>query len=127
MLPEAGWGGNAPAVELMLELGFDPLTPGQAGATVLHCAAWEGSAECVEVVLRHADAASLLERRDPTYHATPLGWCCHGSCHGPRGDHARIAELLLDAGARLDADPEEASDAVRAAIAAWRASNSSAS
>lgn len=127
MLPEAGWGGNAPAVELMLELGFDPLTPGQAGATVLHCAAWEGSAECVEAVLRHPDAASLLERRDPTYHATPLGWCCHGSCHGPRGDHARIAKLLLDAGARLDADPEDASDAVRAAIAAWRASNSSAS
>ena len=121
MLPEAGWAGNAPAVELMLELGFDPLTPGQDGGTVLHCAAWEGSAECVAAVLRHTDPVSLLERRDPTHHATPLGWCCHGSRYGPRGDHAGVAQLLLDAGARLDADPTDASDAVRAVIGAWRA------
>jgi len=119
LLPEAGWAGNTRAVELMLDLGFDPLVPGPNGGTVLHCAAWEGSAACVEAILRHAAARPLVEHRDATWGATPLGWCCHGSCHGPRGDHAAVARLLLEAGARPDPDPGDASDAVCAVIDAW--------
>ena len=119
LLPEAGWAGNTRAVELMLDLGFDPLAIGPQGGTVLHCAAWEGAAACVQVILRHAAAPSLVESRDVKYGATPLGWCCHGSRHGPRGDHAAVARRLLEAGARPDPDPGDASDEVRAVIGAW--------
>ncbi|MGH7481897.1 MAG: ankyrin repeat domain-containing protein, partial [Longimicrobiales bacterium] len=44
VLPDAGWAGDAAAVDLMLRLGFDPATTGQDGGTVLHCAAWQGAA-----------------------------------------------------------------------------------
>jgi hypothetical protein len=123
VLPDAGWAGNTRAVALMLELGFDPLTPGQAGATVLHCAAWEGAAECVAAILRHPVAPELVERRDPTYSSTPLGWCCHGSrhCGSPDRDHPAVARLLLEAGARPGPNLDDAAPAVRAVLDAWRA------
>jgi ankyrin repeat protein len=114
VLPEAGWAGNARAVALMLELGFDPQTPDGNGATVLHCAAFEGAADCVEVILRHPAAAQLVNRREPTHNATPFGWCTHGSCHGPRrGQHGKVARMLLAAGARPDRPIGDASDEVR--------------
>jgi ankyrin repeat protein len=120
VLPEAGWAGNARAVELMLGLGFDPSTPNPGGATVLHCAAWEGSAESVRAVLAHPDAAALVDRREPTYGATPLGWCCHGSRHGPRGgDHAAVARMLLQAGATPEPDLGDVREDVRAVIEEW--------
>jgi len=119
-LPDAAWNGNARAVALMIELGFDPTAPGRDGGTALHCAAWEGSAASVAVILRHPDARSLVTLRDATYGATPLGWCCHGSLHGnPAGQHAEIARLLLAAGAVPGPDSEHASETVRAAIDAW--------
>jgi ankyrin repeat protein len=122
LLAEAGWAGNTPAVELMLELGFDPLIGNANGATVLHCAAWQGSATCVAAVLRQPAASALVNLREPVYGATPLGWCCHGSCHGPRHrEHARIARMLLEAGTRLDPKPGDMSDEVRAVIEAHAA------
>ena len=122
VLPEAGWAGNARAVELMLGLGFDPSIPNPGGATVLHCAAWEGSAESVRAVLAHPAAAALVGRREPTYGATPLGWCCHGSRHGPRGgDHAAVARMLLQAGATPEPDLGDVREDVRAVIEDWRA------
>src|SRR5207237_7782414 len=45
-LTDEAWTANAPAVELMMELGFDPFAPsvtGPTGGTALHCAAWQGS------------------------------------------------------------------------------------
>lgn len=111
-LPDAAWSGNADAVTLMLELGFDPAPPGQDVGSALHCAAWQGSAACVEAVLRHADGRALVNRRDAVHGSTPLGWCCHGAVHcgNPQGDYPAVARLLADAGARadpnLDAPPE---------------------
>jgi hypothetical protein len=104
-LTDEAWRANAPAVELMLELGFDPAVPsssGPGGGNALHCAAWEGSAECVRALLKHPAGLALLEIRDPNYGGTPLSWCCHGStnCHRPGADHAAVAQLLLAAGAR---------------------------
>ena len=62
----------------------------------------------------------MLAVRDPTYRATPLGWCLHGSLNrqNPRGDYVAVAKLLLDAGAPIDDDVEnrEASDEVREVI-----------
>jgi ankyrin repeat protein len=120
-ITEAAWDGDARAVALMSELGFDPRTPGQDTGTALHCAAWEGSAETVAVLLRRPDARTLLEIRDSVHGGTPLGWCCHGSRFGNTShDHAAVARLLLEAGARLDPRTNEASPAVEAVFTNWR-------
>jgi ankyrin repeat protein len=118
ILPDAGWASNAAAVELMLELGFDPSTPGQDGGTVLHCAAWKGSAACIEVALGDARARALIEQRDPVHGSTPLGWCCHGAryCANPHGDYPAVARLLLEAGARPGPNLEGAPAEVLAVI-----------
>ena len=119
-LTDEAWTANAPAVELMMELGFDPAVPsvtGPTGGTALHCAAWEGSVDCVAAILRRPAGRALIGERDAQYGGTPLSWCAHGSlnCGNPRADHAEVARLLIAAGARPD--PGMAgSDAVEAAI-----------
>ncbi len=115
-LPEAGWNGNARAVALMLELGFDPAITSPGGATVLHNAAHEGALDCVRVVLRYPAAAAIIDRREDVYDGTALDWCIHGSAFGPKGQHAAIARLLLDAGATPSSYLDSASDDVRAVI-----------
>jgi ankyrin repeat protein len=119
-LADAAWTGDAKAVALMMELGFDPRVAGHDGGTALHCAAWEGSADGVAALLRHPDARSLVAIEDARYGATPLGWCCHGSVYGnPTHDHARVARLLLDAGA-VPRPTDAGSPAVEAILAEWR-------
>lgn len=114
-ITDAAWNGNAPAVKVMIALGFDPRTPGHDSGTALHCAAWQGSPGVVAALLRHRDARDLVAIRDSRYDATPLGWCCHGSRFGNTShDHAGVARLLLDAGARVGPDTREASASVRA-------------
>jgi len=116
-LADAAWHGDARAVTLMLELGFDPATPGHDSGTPLHLGAWEGSVETVAALLGHPAARELVAARDAHYGATPLGWCCHGSLHGNTShDHAGVARLLLGAGAIPGADTESASPAVRAIL-----------
>ena len=123
VLTDEAWAANAPAVELMLELGFDPAVrsiSGPAGGNALHCAAWEGSADCVAAILRYPAGKALLEVRDPNYGGTPLSWCSHGSmnCGNPRADHPAVARLLIAAGARMDPAMAdwEGSDAFMAVI-----------
>ena len=116
-IADAAWAGDVRAVALMIELGFDPRTPGHDSGTALHCAAWEGSPATVAALLQHPDARALVALKDAHYGATPLGWCCHGSLHGNRDqDHAGVARLLLDAGAQPGRDTTNASPAVRAII-----------
>jgi hypothetical protein len=119
-LAEAAWAGRAEAVELMLELGFDPAAAGPSTGTALHCAAWVGAPDCVSALLRDPRGRGLIAARDATHGSTPLGWCRHGSqhCGNPHGDYAAVARLLLEAGA--EAEPGEASAAVRAVIDRWR-------
>jgi len=115
-ITDAAWDG---AVALMLELGFDPRTPGQDSGTALHCAAWAGSAETVAVLLGHRNGRELVAIADAQHGGTPLDWCCHGSLNGNNaGDHATVAQLLLDAGAR--SATRHASPSVEAVLAAWR-------
>src|ERR1700730_3645291 len=124
-ISEAAWNGDARAVELMSELGFDARTPGHDGGRALHCAAWEGSVDTVAALLRRPDAPSLRAIRDARYNATPLGWCCHGSRFGNTShDHAGVARLLLEAGARPGSDTNEASASVEAVLTRWRSVNS---
>ncbi|MGH7555643.1 MAG: ankyrin repeat domain-containing protein [Longimicrobiales bacterium] len=123
VLPDAGWAGNADAVGLMLELGFDPLTPGQDTGTVLHCAAWQGEAAAVRTALRHPGVRALVNHREATHHSTPLGWCAHGSvhCRNVGGDYPAVARELLAAGAKVGPETAEASPEVRAILDAGRA------
>jgi hypothetical protein len=114
-IADAAWNGEARAVALMLELGFDPRSPGHDSGTPLHLAAWEGSVETVAAILRHPDAKALLSVKDASHGATPLGWCCHGSLHGNRShDHAGVARLLIAAGAEVG--DWEASPQVKAVL-----------
>lgn len=118
-ISDAAWAGDGRAVALMVELGFDPRTPGHDSGTALHCAAWEGSPTTVAVLLRHPDARTLVALQDAHYGATALGWCCHGSLHGNRDhDHAGVARLLVQAGAQPGPDTTDASPAVQAVIVA---------
>jgi ankyrin repeat protein len=121
VLADAAWNGEARAVALMLDLGFNPRTPGHDSGTALHLAAWEGSVDTVEALLRHPDAREFLSIRDAHHGGTPLGWCCHGSLHGnPSHDHAGVAQLLLEAGAQPESDTQGASPAVQSVLARWR-------
>jgi ankyrin repeat protein len=125
LLPDAAWAGNARAVDLMLEIGFDPGVFSANGGNVLHCAAWEGILDCVDVALRYPAVRALIEQRDRKYGGTPLGWCCHGSlnCGNPASDHAAVARRLLEAGAQPGpelADASAASEAVLAVIREFR-------
>jgi ankyrin repeat protein len=120
-ITDAAWNGAAAAVALMLELGFDPRTPGHDSGTALHCASWQGSMDTVATLLRHRDARALITIKDARYGATPLGWCCHGSRYGTTTrDHAGVAKLLLEAGAVPGSDTSEASPSVEAVLADWR-------
>jgi ankyrin repeat protein len=95
-ITDAAWDGDAPAVALMLELGFDPATPGHDSGTALHCASWQGSAETVAVLLSTPQGRALLTVRDAHHQDMPIGWCRHGAVHGPRGgDFAAVEQLLL--------------------------------
>jgi hypothetical protein len=98
-LTEAASRSDVAAVELMLELGFDPLRTSTSGphGTALHCAAWEGSPECVSALLAYPSGRALIDAKDPTYGGTPLDWCHHGSqsCRRPGADHAAVKRLLL--------------------------------
>jgi ankyrin repeat protein len=120
-LTDAAWNGESAVVSLMLELGFDPSVPGHDTGTALHCAAWQGSAASVAAILGSAAARALLTQKDRAHGSTPLGWCCHGSLHGPRArEHAEVARLLLRAGAPVEV--WDASDAVELVLAEWDSS-----
>ncbi len=117
-ITDAAWDADAPAVALMLSLGFDPATPGHDSGTALHCAAWQGSAECVAAILGTEAGRALIALPDAHHQSTPLGWCCHGSLQGPKsGDFVAVARLLLEHGAPLATFA--ASDAVEDVMAEW--------
>ena len=121
-ITDAAWQGDAASVALMLELGFDPATPGHDSGTALHCAAWQGSADTVAALLRAPAVLALLVVRDATYDSTPLGWCCHGSINGPHGaEYAQVARLLLEAGARVEV--LDGSEEVEAVLTGWSATS----
>jgi ankyrin repeat protein len=90
---------NYDAVELMLDLGFPIAHPEHChGYTPLHNAAWAGSGDLVELLIRRGHPVNI---RDPRYQATPIGFAlydCLVEKRHPEGEFARVAKALLDAG-----------------------------
>lgn len=104
LLTRAAWEGKGDAVRLMLELGFDPHVTGEDNSTPLDRASFHGSADIVQVLLQ-ADPNPPLELKNQ-FGSTPLSCCAYGSTHSWKkesGDHLKTAELLIDAGAQIDA------------------------
>ncbi len=61
---------------------------------------------------------ALLAIREPTFNATPLDWCCHGSAHcAPKvGDYAAVVRLLAAAGGVPGKNLSDSSPEVLAAL-----------
>ncbi|MBL9169021.1 MAG: hypothetical protein JNN07_14870 [Verrucomicrobiales bacterium] len=94
---------NIEAVRLMLDLGFPVDVPeSNHGYLPLHNAAWCGDAALVELLLRHGHP---VDRRDPGYQATALGYAIHSCTQArrhPEGDFPAVVKFLLEAGVPLD-------------------------
>ena len=60
-ITDEAWASNAKAVAILMELGFDPSTPGTQGANALHCASWEGCVECVVAILTYPSGRALID------------------------------------------------------------------
>lgn len=113
---------NRDAVRLMLDLGFPIDTPEFShGFQALHNAAWCGDAELVELLLQRGHP---VDRRDPRYHATALGFAIHSCTEAkrhPDGDFPKVVRLLLEAGTPLDEWQHATGDAgLDAVIGAFR-------
>jgi Ankyrin repeat len=90
------------AVRLMVDLGFDPLTPGVDDWEPIRWAAFHGNAELVRLLLQHDPPLGVP---DPSYGGTPLRQSLYGSLHGwhcHTGDFATTVRLLIEAGERPD-------------------------
>jgi ankyrin repeat protein len=75
---------------------FEGVVGGSPRGTLLHFAAWEGSAAVARRLLeRGADPVA----RSPAEYSTPLAWCYLGSSEEPGRDDVAVARMLLDAGA----------------------------
>lgn len=94
---------NIEAVRLMLDLGFPVDVPEtNHGYLPLHNAAWCGDADLVELLLRNGHP---VDRRDPRYRATALGFAIHSCTQAqrhPEGNFPRVVENLLAAGVPVD-------------------------
>jgi Ankyrin repeat len=90
------------AVALMLDLGFDPLVRGVDDWEAIRWAAFHGNAAMTKQLLRYWPPINVP---DATYGGRLLGACLYGSLHGwhsDTGDFAATAQLLIEAGERVD-------------------------
>ena len=87
----------------MLDLGFPLDTRGDNGATPLHAAAYNGSAETVRLLL---DRGADIEAHDTNWNSTPLDWAAVGSGEQPRNNPAadwlETVRALIEHGASTD-------------------------
>lgn len=98
-LPQAAQNNNINAVRLMLEAGWPVDTPGEAGATALHWAAFNGNAEMIRQILHYHPSLELKSRE---YEGTALSWAIYASGNGwhrDTGDFVGTIQALLVAGA----------------------------
>jgi ankyrin repeat protein len=117
--------GDAAAVALMLDLGFPIAAAGDFGGTVLHAAAYAGSAEVVRVLL---DRGADIESRDPNWNSPPLDWAAVGSGErpdtNPAADWTGTVRVLLEHGAstaEITLEPDDPKPPSREVAALLRA------
>jgi ankyrin repeat protein len=95
---------NFEAVKLMLDVGFPVAHPERShGYSPLHNAAWEGSADLVDLLIERGHPVDLV---DPGYHSTPLGFAiydCTVEKRHPEGDFGHVVQSLIEAGSPWDA------------------------
>ena len=96
-ITEAAQAGKTKTVELLLEAGLDPTTPGMDSGTALHVACWFGHIDVVKLLVDKVP----LDLKDAHHGSPPLGWACHGSqwCRNPKGDYVNVVKTLIEAGA----------------------------
>jgi ankyrin repeat protein len=90
------------AVALMLDLGFDPIARGVDNWEPIRWAAFHGNAEMTKRLLAYSPPINVP---DPSYGGTLLGACIYGSVHGwhsQTGDFKTTAQILIEAGERVD-------------------------
>jgi ankyrin repeat protein len=100
LLPDLTAGHSTAAVRALLAAGTAVDARGDMGATALHWACWKGCADLVELLLEHGASLTVEDRQ---FHGTPPGWFGHGvhNCGEGGGDYARVARLLITAGATI--------------------------
>jgi len=104
---EDGWAltlaaerGDVRAVEILLGAGFDTegWDPYHTDKLALHCTGWSAQPETMALLIA---AGADVNKKDPMYGGTPMGWLLHGSMHRPNDRVVACAALLLDAGLRM--------------------------
>lgn len=100
VLVDAAWENNLATVKVMLEAGFDPQVRGRENSTALHCAAFHGFIEIVNLLLQYNPA---LDARNQ-YDSIPLGTAVYGSVHSWHrdGNFPATVEALIRAGSIVD-------------------------
>ena len=91
-------------VRLLAELGFE--LGGMTRNTPMHNAAWAGDLEMVELLVELGADPNL---REPTYHATPLGWAAHNQ-------QPHVVRYLLSFATALDAVQNDGLERARALL-----------
>jgi len=94
--------GRTSDAEFLLDQGIDPLAGDNTGLNGFHYAAWHGHLDTVKLLLARKVP---LEVRN-MYGGTVLGTALHGVKNQPTPEHVAIIELLLDAGAKVEDDPD---------------------
>lgn len=92
--------GQTSVAEFLLEKGVDPAAGANVGQTGLHYAAHAGHLEMVKMLLARKAPLEVLN----VYGGTVLGQAIWSVMNGGPGiDYARVIEMLLDAGAKIEA------------------------
>jgi ankyrin repeat protein len=84
--------GNAGAVALMADLGFDLEAKGEWGASALHHAAWHGHEEVVELLLKRGARTGALNQ----WVGDVLQTAIHGATHGGHARGAAIVKRIVE-------------------------------
>ena len=102
LLGRAAWDGKRDAVELMLQIGFDPHLKGDEESTPLDRASFHGFREIVELLLQYDESPPLQETN--RFGGVPLSCCAYGATHSwkQNTDHIGTAKALIGAGAKVD-------------------------
>ena len=94
--------GRTDDARFLLDQGVDPLAGDNTGLNGFHYAAWHGHLDTVKL---------LIERKVPLevrnmYGGTVLGSVLHAVVNRPTPEHVAIVALLLEAGAKVEDDPD---------------------